>query len=90
MAELFHIYISPHKNATQEDVEKKLSLALDWYRYTKGVYVVHTTSSSVKWKARLINLVKPDGLLFICKLDGSTRQGWMGKDFWEWLEKKRF
>ena len=40
MAELFHIYISPHKNATEEDVEKKLNLALDWYRYTKGVYIV--------------------------------------------------
>ena len=81
MAELFHIYISPRKNATQEDVEKKLNLAVDWYRYTKGVYIVYTTSSSAKWKARLSNLVKPDGLLFICKLDTSTREGWMTKAF---------
>ena len=90
MAAFLHVSISPHKNATQEDVEKKLNLAIDWYRYTKGGYVVYTTSSSAKWKARLINFVKPDGILFICKLDVSTRQGWMTKDFWEWLKKKRF
>ena len=86
----FYLNAPPQRDDRGPDFRKKLSLALDWYRYTKGVYVVYTTSSSVKWKARLIKLVKPDGLLFICKLDGSTRQGWMGKDFWEWLEKKRF
>ena len=69
-------------------MEKKLNLAIDWYRYTKGVYVVYTSSNSAKWKARLSDLVKPDGLMFICKLDTSTREGWMAKDFWEWLTKK--
>ena len=88
MAEFLHIYISPRKNTTQKDVEKKLSLAIDWYRYAKGVYVVYTTSSSAKWKARLIDLVKPDGRIFICKLDVITHKGWMTKDFWEWLKKK--
>ena len=88
MAAFLHVYISPHKNATQEDVEKKLSLAVDWYRYNKGVYVVYTTSSPTKWKARLVDFVKPDGHLFICTLDPSTRKGWMAKDFWEWIKKK--
>ena len=86
MAEFFHIYISPGKNATRKDVEKKLDLALDWYRYTKGVYVVYTTSAQLR-KARLIDLVKPDGLLFICKLDVTAYNGWMTEAFWEWLRK---
>ena len=88
MADYLHIYISPRKNATQEDVEKKLDLALDWYRYATGVYVVYTTSSPTKWKARLIDLVKPTGRVFICKMDVNRRQGWMNKDFWQWLRKR--
>ena len=87
MTKFLHIYISPHKNATQEDVEKKLNLAIDWYRYANGMYVVYTSTSSVAWKARLIDLVKPDGRMLICKLYVSTRKGWMNKDFWEWLKK---
>ena len=88
MVEHLHIYISPRKNITQEDVEKKLNLAIDWYRYAEGVYVVYTTSSPDKWKARLIDLVKPGGRIFICKLDVNRRQGWMNKDFWQWLAKR--
>ena len=89
MTSLLHIYISPHKNTTQEDVEKKLNLAIDWYRYAQGVYVVYTTSSSAAWQARLMDLVKPDGRMFICKLGALTRAGWMNRDFWEWLKDKR-
>ena len=88
MAEHLHVYISPAKGATRDDVEKKLNLAVDWYRYARGAYIIYTTSSPDKWKARLIDLVKPDGRLFICKLDVGKRQGWMNKGFWEWLKKR--
>jgi len=87
MAVFLHIYVSPKDGVSRDQVEKKLNLALDWYRYAKDLYVVYTTSSVDKWKARLIDLVKPGGQLFICKLDVSIRQGWMNKDFWEWLKR---
>ena len=89
MADFLHIYISPKAGVTQEQVEQKLNLALDWYRYVPGVYLVYTTSSVDKWKARLIDLVKRGGRLFIAKLDITQRQGWMNKDFWEWLGQER-
>ena len=89
MAEYLHIYISPKEDVTREQVEKKLNLAIDWYRYARGVYVVYTTSSVDKWKERLIELVKPKGRLLILRLDIGKRQGWMNKDFWEWLKKRQ-
>ena len=35
-----------------------------------------------------IDFVKPHGRLLIFKIDVSQRQGWMNKDFWEWLREK--
>lgn len=89
MAQFLHIYISPRQGVSRDEVEQKLNLALDWYRYATGSYVVYTSSSVDKWKARLIDLVKPRGRLLIFPIDATRRNGWMNKDFWEWLRSKR-
>jgi hypothetical protein len=86
---LYHIYVSPKAGVTQEQVEKKLNQAVDWYRYNQGSYVVFTTSDEDKWFARLAPLVKPEGYLFICKFDPSHRHGWMAESFWKWFQEKR-
>lgn len=89
MGRFVHIYIKPSKDTTKEVLEQKLNLAVDWYRYDTGLYVVYTTSTIKKWQERLLNLVKEDGRLFICELQIDNRYGWMNKDFWEWLKKPR-
>jgi hypothetical protein len=89
MADYFQIFIRPKQGVSQEQIEKKINLAVDWFRCDKNLYVIYTTSEVDKWKARLIELVKPEGVLFICKLDITVRQGWMVKTFWEWLKKDR-
>lgn len=88
MAALYQIYISPKKGVQQPQVEKKMDLAVDWYRLSDNVWVVETTSDASKWQARLKPLVEPDGFLFICKLDTSDRQGWMPKKYWEWIKER--
>jgi hypothetical protein len=89
MGRFIHIYIRPSKDTTKEALEQKLNLAVDWYKYETGLYVVYTTSTVEKWQERLLNLVKDDGRLFICELQISTKNGWMNKDFWEWIKKPR-
>ena len=89
MAEFLHIYVSPKEGVTRDEIEEKLNLAIDWYRYAPGLYIVRTTSSVGKWKVRLVDFVKPKGRLLIMRVDMSQRQGWMNKDFWEWLGKIR-
>jgi hypothetical protein len=88
MAEFLHIYVKQRADVTRAEVEKKLSLAVDWFRYDSKIYVVYTTSNVDKWQERLIDLVKPSGHLFICRLDIKVRQGWMPKKFWTWLRSK--
>jgi hypothetical protein len=81
------IYIDRFKETAYEDVKTKMDLARDWYRITERVWVLYTTSDAERWYARLSPLVKDGGSVFICKLDTSDRQGWMGERFWEWLRK---
>ena len=88
MGRFLHIYIKPN-TSNKEELEKKLSLAIDWYRYDTGLYVVYTTSEVEKWQERLLTFVKDDGKLFICELQITNRNGWMNKDFWEWIKKPR-
>lgn len=89
MSNFYNIYIVPEEGITKEQVEEKMNLALDWYRYDKKSYLVYTSSDEKKWKARLVNLVKPNGSLFICKVDVNDRQGWMLPKFWEWIRAKQ-
>ena len=87
MAIYLHIYARPESGVTEEDVEKVMNLALDWYRYSEYCWVVKTTSDVSKWQTRLLPLIKPGGTLLILKVDPTKRQGWLAKSFWEWLRK---
>lgn len=89
MGKFLHIYINPNKGISKEIIENKISLALDWYRYDENLYVVYTTSTVSKWQNRLVNLVNNGGRLFICELNINQRNGWLNKDFWNWLKKER-
>lgn len=89
MGRFIHIYIKPSKDKTKEALEQKLNLAIDWYRYETGLYVVYTTSTVEKWQERLLNIVRDDGRMFICEFQISTKNGWMNKDFWDWIKKPR-
>ena len=85
----YHIYATPKKGESIESIEKKLDLAIDWFKYSKSVWIVYSTSDVSKWMKRLKPLVEPDGRLFICELNISNRNGWMNKSFWDWLKDKK-
>ena len=85
VAEYYQIFVRPKAGVTRSQIEKQLDRALDWYRYADNCWVVYTSVDAKKWKERLAPVVKPDGYMFICKLDISERNGWMPKEFWEWI-----
>ena len=89
MGKFISIFINPKKGVATEDFEKKMNLAVDWYRYHDNAYVVYTTSSVDKWQERLLEFVKDDGILFICELNIEQRSGFMNTAFWDWLKKDR-
>ncbi len=86
MANFYHVFIQPKKGVTSEQVEKKMNLSKDWFRCTDSVWILYSTSRIDKWQERLRPLVEPGGSLFICRLDISNRNGWMKKEFWNWIK----
>jgi hypothetical protein len=84
----YAIYIERDPDVAYDDVKKAMDLAIDWYRITSRYWIVYTTSDSEKWYGRLKKFVTSSGNLFICGLDTTERQGWMSKDFWDWLRER--
>jgi hypothetical protein len=88
MAEFFNVYIYCKKDVPFEKLEKQMNLSLDWMRITQHVWILYSTSDIDKWQERLRPLVEPDGSLFICRIDIKKRNGWMSKQFWDWINSK--
>ncbi len=84
-----HVYIDPNPGVTMTQIEAKMNLALDWFRYSDNVWVVYSTADLSKWKSRLQPLASKGGHYFVCEIDPNKRVGNMAKAFWDWLRKER-
>lgn len=84
-----HIYLRPHSGVTEAQIEAKMNLALDWYRYDERVWLIFSTASLAKWKQRIKPLAGKSGFYFVCEINPMKRVGWMSKSFWAWLRKDR-
>lgn len=89
MTSFYHIYLRPKHGVTDEQVDEKINLSIDWYKYSPSCWLVKSTSDVAKWQTRLKPLVEPDGELVILKVDPTERQGWIAKGFWDWYKKAR-
>lgn len=89
MNSLYHIYISPKKGISREQIENKMNLAIDWFRYDDNNWIVFTTSDAKKWYSRLEYFAKTGGNLLICKLDPDDYWGLMSEKLWPWLLEKK-
>lgn len=89
MADFYHVWIRPKPGVSAVQIEEKMNAALDWFRCTPSVWILYTSSDEDKWELRLKPLVDPDGKLFICRLDMRHYNGWMTKDFWDWIKKNQ-
>ena len=88
-AAFYHIMLLPKDGVTEKQILKTMNLALDWFRLSSNDWVVYTTSDAKTWNERLLPIVKGGGNVFICRLDVTDRQGWVSKQFWEWLKCER-
>lgn len=89
MADLYNIYMRPKSGVTRDQIEKKLNLAIDWFRYADNCYLVYTSKDINIWKARLKPFAETGGHLFIINVNLDEYNGWMPKNFWPWIEDKK-
>lgn len=89
MAELFHVFIRPNADVSSQQVEKQFDLALDWFRYADGCYLLFTSKDIGIWSERLKPLADKGGNLLILDIDPYQYKGWMPKTLWPWLKEKK-
>ncbi len=89
MAELYNIFIRPKLGVTREQVEQKLDLGIDWFRYADGCYRVYSSHGPALWHLRLKPFVQPGGHVLILNVDPDQYNGWMPRDLWPWLKDKK-
>ena len=89
MADLLHIYIKPNTGVTTAQVEEKLNLALDWFKYRDQCYLVYTSKPLSVWSDRFRDIVRPSGYILILPIDLHDYKGFMPKAIWPWLKEKK-
>jgi hypothetical protein len=89
MADLLHIYIKPNPGVTTAQIEQKLNLALDWFKYRDQGYLVYTSKSLIVWNNRFREIAQPDGYVLILPVDLYDYKGFMPKSIWPWLTEKK-
>jgi hypothetical protein len=85
---LYLIFIRGKKDESFDSIKETMDLSNDWFRLNSTCWVVYTTSDADRWYSRLSDHVKPDGSVFITRIDPSDNTGWMTKRFWDWFEPK--
>jgi|ERR1700722_6957298 len=87
MRNLYHITLVPRPGITDEEIQKVMDRAADWFHYCGDCWLVWTEKDAKKWYERLAGFAKPGGVIFICRVDLSDRKGFANKQLWSWLDQ---
>jgi hypothetical protein len=87
MLKCYVVSMIPRPGVSTEEVETALNARKDWIRFRKNTWLVATRTNADVLYSSLWKFVKPEGELFVGKLDLSERSGWMTKSFWTWLKE---
>jgi len=88
-AKFYHVYLRQGDNVTEEMIQSKMDLSLDWFQYDKCNWVLYTNVPIDALVLRLLPLAEQKGRLFVCELNTHSTYGWMDKIFWDWLNTSR-
>ena len=96
MAHARFVHVGLHYNGPVpiQKLEETFNKARDWFRYDTHCWVLYTSVDLNTWRERLrtIDELKSGGFFFLCEFapkSGSGYAGFMGQDFWDWLQKDR-
>jgi hypothetical protein len=69
------------------DLYDTIKSAPGYIRAMDSYWFICTSESVKTWSDRLRQVIDENDNIFIVDITGQSRQGWMGKNVWEWLKK---
>jgi len=61
--------------------------ASSWSHAMDSLWFISTSESVETWSNRLRQVIDQNDWLFVVDISGQSRQGWMKKSIWDWLNK---
>lgn len=57
-----------------------------WAHAMDSLWFIKTTESVDTWSTKLRRVMDENDWLFVSDITGQSRQGWMEKEIWDWLD----
>jgi hypothetical protein len=90
MARFLHVGINSKGRPVPEEKLKNLfNAAVDWMRYAPNCWILWTNIEPEEWYQYIKANLHPDDAFFICELNITNRHGFLARDLWNWIQKKR-
>lgn len=89
MHNFYQVALRTRGGVSEKRLIAVMNKASDWFKLADDCWILSTSRSVEEWYDLLLPLVKPEGILFICRLDITERKGWMPKLFWDWLKTNK-
>lgn len=77
-------------NLNYNEIHNKITTIpnlLSWFHYLQSSYIFISELDSNELTQHLIKII-PNKRFLLFRIDLSSRNGWMPKEAWEWIEKK--
>lgn len=85
---LYAVFVKANPGTDITRIQEVIEPADSWYRISPSVWIISSDEDTDVWTERLLRLVKPNGYVFIAKLDPFDRQGYMPQKFWDWFDEQ--
>ncbi len=77
----------PKTNGEYDDLYDTIKSAPGWCHAMDSFWFISTGESVEEWSKRLMQCIDKNDYLFVVDTSGQSRQGWMRKDVWQWLQQ---
>lgn len=62
-----------------------LKTAPSWYHIMESCWLLYTTETPSQWFEKVRSKIDQNDNIFIVDISNKSRQGWMNKAAWDWL-----
>lgn len=66
---------------------EQIKTASAWLHLMESVWLIRTSQTPQQWSDKLMKVLDTNDHLFVVDITKQSRQGWLPKTSWEWIDK---
>ena len=73
-----------------DELYETIKSAPSWCHAMDSLWFIRITESVDSWSNKLRNAMDGNDWLFVVDITGQSRQGWLKKDVWDWINNNNY